>query len=257
MIMSLIWAPKNEMSCFFLIVVRPVMFDVSIVVFATTFLIWQGVVAWLSHFSMSSAMLHLTGAAVGAVAGIAFLRLNWVDCEGWDLLAVWKGNVGSSREKLEKAPRDAPSPAPAKRLDAKDGQILAAALRNRLRADNVAGAAQLFRDQRQAHPEWELAAPDLLALIQGLHKQKQWSDSVGPMTDFIRQFPENCTRVRLKLAQIFLGHERRPTKALKVLGKVSPSDLSPELRPLYEKMTWIAERRQAESDLEIADNDIA
>ncbi|HKD37263.1 MAG TPA: rhomboid family intramembrane serine protease, partial [Pirellulales bacterium] len=253
MIMALIWAPKNEMNCFLLLFFRPILLDVSIIVFATTYLIWQGVVAWLSHFSMSSAMLHLTGAAVGAVAGVIFLKFNWVDCEGWDLLAVWQGKVGSQPGKWMRA-SSPPPPPPPKRLDAQQSQFLAAALRNRLRADDGAGAAEFYRKQRQAHPEWELSAADLMALIQALHKQKRWSDSVLPMNDYARQFPTNSTRVRLKLAQVLLEHERQPAKALKVLGKVSESDLPTELRPVFDKLTLIAEQRRDEADFELADD---
>ena len=41
--------------------------------------------------AMSSAVLHLLGAAAGFPLAIAMLRLGWVDCEHWDVFSVWSG----------------------------------------------------------------------------------------------------------------------------------------------------------------------
>ena len=131
MAISLVWAPKNEMSCFLWVFIRPIMFEAPITVFATSYLVWQGIVAWLTSFSMSSAMLHLTGAAVGAVFGVALLKLDYVDCEGWDLFAWWHDTLGARKENAEEAERKKqvkPPPGP-KPPDEALSQFLTSALR--------------------------------------------------------------------------------------------------------------------------------
>jgi membrane associated rhomboid family serine protease len=252
MVISLIWAPKNDMNCFMWFI-RPALVEMPITVFATIYLIWQALVAWLMNFSISSAMLHLIGAGVGAVFGVALLKLDWVDCEGWDLFAVWKDRLPTRVEQssTEIRPASPPQPAP---LGEQQSEFLAAALRTRLESGDAAAAAQLYKKQRASNPAWKLNAADMMALIQALHKQKLWSESVPAMIDYLRQFPENSTRLRLKLAQILIDADHRPAKALKVLAKIPPSELSADLQATYNKLTARAVQLQAESEIEFVDD---
>jgi len=255
MAISLVWAPKNEMSCVLVIFLRPLFFELPITVFATVYLAWQGLAAWLTGFSMSSAMLHLTGAGVGAIAGVVLLKLGWVDCEGWDIFAIW-----ASREPTRVADRkclNAPSAAapPRQLLSAEQAEFFATVIKNRLVGGDVAGAAQFYQQQRAAHPEWSLAEPDLMRLITALHKQQLLSAAVRPMVDYIHRFPENSIRVQLKLAQILIEVDRRPAKALKVLRSMDMSKLAPEFQSVHTKLCRSAEQLQAECDLEVADGE--
>ncbi len=255
MVISLIWAPKNEMSCFLFILLRPQLVEVPITVFAAVYLIWQGLIAWLTGFSMSSAMLHLTGAAVGAVVGVVLLKLELVDCEGWDLLAVWGGRERSRLDEEKTPPPARENPPPLPSLPTDHATFLAAALKNRLATGDAAGAAQFYKKQRDEHPEWQLDETQLMELIKSLHKQQLWSASVRPMSDFVRQFPDNSIRVQLKLAQILLDAEHRPAKALKVLRGIDSTKLGLELHPIHKKLVERAEKMQAEGELDFADTD--
>jgi membrane associated rhomboid family serine protease len=252
MVISLIWAPKNDMNCFMWFI-RPVLVEVPITLFATANLIWQGLVAWLMGFSMSSAMLHLIGAGVGAVFGVALLKFDWVDCEGWDLFAVWKDRLPTRVEQTSSAIQPASPPQPAS-LGEQQAEFLAAALRTRLESGDAAAAAQLYKKQRASNPVWNLNSADLMALIQALHKQKLWSESVPAMIDYLRQFPDNSARMRLKLAQILIDADRRPAKALKVLSKIPPSKLPADLQAVHDKLTARAKQLQAESEIEFVDD---
>ncbi len=253
MVISLIWAPKNEMSCFLWILFRPQLVEVPITVFAAVYLIWQGLIAWLTGFSMSSAMLHLTGAGVGAVFGVVLLKLELVDCEGWDLFAIWGGRERSRLDE-RKEPAAANSP-PLRSIPADHATFLATALKNRLTTGDAAGAAEFYQKQRDEHSDWQLDEIQLMELIKSLHKQQLWSASVRPMSDFVRQFPDNSIRVQLKLAQILLDADRRPAKALKVLRAIDPTKLGLELHPIQQKLVDRAEKMQAEGELDFADTE--
>ena len=257
MAVSLVWAPKNEMSCVLWILFRPQFIELPITVFATVYLAWQGLAAWLTGFSMSSAMLHLTGAGVGAIAGVALLKLGWVDCEGWDIFAIWAGRETTVRDGRSSRKRLAadPPPAPPPLMSAEQAEFLVKVVKNRLAGGDAAGAAEFYQQQRAAHPDGKLGEAFLLELITVLQRRQLWSASVRPMVDYIRQFPDRSLRVRLKLAQTLIDSERRPAQALKVLGKIDESQLTPELRALHAKLRASAEQLQGECDFEFADGE--
>jgi L-lactate permease len=51
---------------------------------------------------MGSALLHLQGAAVGLVLGTVMLKMNWVDCEGWDFFSKSLGKSIHETKKKKK-----------------------------------------------------------------------------------------------------------------------------------------------------------
>ena len=90
----MIWAPKNELDVFIWFGFRPMMVEISNLVFGTWYIAEQLFFAWLTGFSMGSSVGHLIGAFFGAGVGVAMLKLGWVDCENWDLFALWSGRLG-------------------------------------------------------------------------------------------------------------------------------------------------------------------
>lgn len=46
-------------------------------------------------FSPSSALLHLSGAAVGLPLAVLGLKLGWLDAGGWDALSLRAGRLGA------------------------------------------------------------------------------------------------------------------------------------------------------------------
>lgn len=89
-----VWAPKNEMDLLVFIGYRLLSVEVTILTFGFWYVALQVLSAWWNAFSMGSAMGHLIGAFLGFGIGLALLRLHWVDCENWDLIALWKGTYG-------------------------------------------------------------------------------------------------------------------------------------------------------------------
>lgn len=86
MVIALLWAPENDIECFYWFIVLGT-FEVSIVKLAGVFLFLQIVSVYLSPMSVSSGLLHLMGAAIGAPIGWWMLRNQSVDCENWDLIS--------------------------------------------------------------------------------------------------------------------------------------------------------------------------
>lgn len=94
MALCMIWAPKNELDVFLFFGIRAMTVEISNLVFGIWYIVEQLFCAWLSGFSIGSEVGHLVGAFWGAGIGVAMLKLGWVDCENWDLFALWGGRLG-------------------------------------------------------------------------------------------------------------------------------------------------------------------
>ncbi|KAA5539846.1 rhomboid family intramembrane serine protease [Roseiconus nitratireducens] len=87
MAIAIIWAPENELECFYLFFVAFGTFEARIISFGAFFIFLQLVDLILGGFSMSGAMGHMIGALVGAPIAFHMLRADTVDCEGWDVVS--------------------------------------------------------------------------------------------------------------------------------------------------------------------------
>ena len=108
MAIALVWAPKNDVQCMFFIYFHPILFDCPILALVGFSLVVElgiwGITSAADggmEFAITSQVLHLMGAALGAGVGVAMLKWNWVDCEGWDVFSVLAGRDGVSTEKWE------------------------------------------------------------------------------------------------------------------------------------------------------------
>lgn len=92
--MALIWAPENEMSCVFLLIVPRLgkmggglVTEFRIVSLATAYLFIQMILFFFLGPLVWQAGFHLLSMLMGGVLGMVMLRMNWVDCEDWDIIA--------------------------------------------------------------------------------------------------------------------------------------------------------------------------
>jgi hypothetical protein len=91
-------------------------------------------------------------------------------------------------------------------------------------------------------PGWRLMEADLLGLVQALHNNKMWTESIPVMVEYLRQYSRKAVPVRLKLAQILAVEDHRPAQALKVLAKVDEAVLDDTQRQFLRKLRAKAER---------------
>jgi membrane associated rhomboid family serine protease len=259
MAMSLIWAPENEIHCYFVVfyfVVRVTEFEVKVIVLVGLFLGFQLVAGLLSGMAMSSAVLHMLGAGVGFPVAIVMLKLGWVDCEHWDVFSVWSGrNTMTPEERREEEERK-----PERVKQRAEEEQRQRSLATKQIQELIQTRQPLFAlkaHQRMAHtlPDWRLAEPDLLALIQRLHEQQLWSDSISPMAEYLAHYSQRATVVRLKLAQILVLHEHHPAQALKVMAKIDAAALDAPQREFYAKLRAKARQLHQQDPYEVAEHD--
>ena len=251
--MACVWAPKNEMSCVLLFLYIRIV-KISILTFATFYIAWDLFVFWLVGFYISSAALHLMGAALGFALGFVFLKKKWVDCEGWDLISVWhdkpKGLPSDPAQEFSHAENQDLQTREKSHLDAAHQQI-----RTLLSGGKLQGALALYKKMSHVGGGVQLRQDELLAIIKSLHTQKQWSESIPFMLDFVRRFPDKSARVRLRLAQICVEHQRRPGKALSVLEKIPAGSLQGALEKTRRQLVAQAKKMQSEGELELEGDD--
>lgn len=240
---SLVWAPKNEMSCLLILGFRVFTFDLSIMVLASIYLAIEVATAIYVQLPISSAVLHLSGALLGLAVGVTMLKMNWVDCENCDIFAVMGDRVGE-KPKKKKSPRkrvraEETSPERESQTD-----VLLKAFRDALASGDVEAAKALRNKIGRDTPDRGLPEADLLAWIQSLYDRREWQDSVAAMVEFLKRFPDKSVRVRLKLAHLLVVELNRPSQALRVLQKLPAAPLAQPLQNAREKLVQQATQMQ-------------
>jgi membrane associated rhomboid family serine protease len=251
--MSMIWAPKNDLSCFFFAGFRHFTFEVPILGFVAFYMIGQEVLfAALNEFQISTPVLHLFGAAVGLVVGIVMLKAGWVDCENWDIFALWHDRLGEAPKKGARALRK--QQAQREQQQSKNLDTARGTLRQLLRDGNGTVALALHEKQMRGEPGWQLDEPELLALLDALGKQQQSARGIPLMVEYLRRFMAREVPVRLKLAQLLL-QEGRPTQATRVLQKLPDEPLEAKFEGLRKKLMAEADHQREVGAVELEAED--
>jgi membrane associated rhomboid family serine protease len=280
MAMCLVWAPKNDLSCFvfFIIGFRIIanMWDIPILWFCAFKLVMEGIDFALSGFGVGSALGHLSGALWGTAAGVVMLKAHWVDCENWDVFALAGRRLGKTKEQAEKERRVRPAAVnlgPATKKSAKEWAIVVGAgsdeapaeergaeaskwLKKRLDQGDSAAALAVYQSATRTIPGWTPPEPDHYALIKALHAADALAESIAPMKDYIRRYPKKAIKAQLKLAQILINDRQRPGQALRVLGEVPKDALNtPDLEKAHRQLVRMATKMQEEGVLELEGDD--
>ena len=252
MAMSLVWAPRNNMQCV-LFIVRVFTFELSILTLAALYIGLDFAAALWSGFEISTPVLHLTGALLGGAIGIALLKLNMVDCEGWDVISVWRGEIGAKTRRNDAPQREDPQQRAA--ADAAKSQAALQHLSSHLQEQRVDEALQLHGRMQETVRSWQLPQKESLALIELLHQHKRWLESVPLVVDYLRRFEQHAVALRMRLAQILVMQEEKPLQALAVLAKIPQQSLSPALAQRCEQIRKRAKFLQSEGAVEFEPED--
>ena len=254
MAMAAVWAPKNEITFFYLFFIRTGTFDVSILVMAVLYTGMELLFVMLFGGGAGSSLLHLSGLAIGLPLGIMLLKRGVVDCEGWDIFHVWSGDYGAFKKEPEPAQVFAKVEA---RNQGRDQQMLAGAKQQfaqYLQQGNAAAALKLYEKMKNVGSGLTLDRKELVAIIQALHAAKRWRDSAPLMAEFIARFPDVADAMRVKLAQICVIELQRPGKSLDLLAHVNTAKLPEQQGTLVKRIAAKARQLQAEGTVELDDD---
>ncbi|HYW79949.1 MAG TPA: rhomboid family intramembrane serine protease [Thermoguttaceae bacterium] len=256
MAMSVVWAPKNEMSCVVFFRFRPFFFAMPVLGLVGLYLILNIVMAFIDGRTISTQTLHLMGAVLGFGVGIAMVKVNWVDCENWDIFSVIAGRHEMTDEQLRELKEQS---AEYQREQQKQHDSLVESTQRNVRALIGQGrpdtALSLYQKVAPRLGDWHLPERDMLGLIAALHRQRNFSESIPLMVEYLQNYTARTVAVRLNLAQIVLVEERRPAQSLSVLAKLDAALLDEKQRSLFARLQARAEKAKEEGAYDYAEHD--
>jgi membrane associated rhomboid family serine protease len=250
MAMAAVWAPKNEVSFWYLLFVKPGTFDISVLTLVGLYTLLQCLNLLIYGVAEGSSWLHLAGFALGLIPAVALLKRGMVDCEGWDFFHVWSGDYGGFREDPS---RQAVADVTIVQNLERDRQLLAdakAQIGEYLRKGNTNAAMLLYEKLKGVGGGLTLDREQLRAMIRGLQVATRWKDSAPFMAEFIARFPDGADSMRLKLAQLCVVQLQRPGKALDILDEIDQMRLAADQATLAKKIEAKAQQMQAEGVVE-------
>lgn len=263
MALCLLWAPRNDLHCVVFFRIFPFECEIPILWFAGFYIAWDVLGASASSFAISTALIHAGGAASGALAGLLMLRLNLVDCEGWDLLSLMRGRRGgggkSSKPKWrsesakKRQTRREKTPKEAKRSTDDQKRDALLMLRGHLDADEIEAALTVYKGTRRRFKGWRPPDSEWLGLIKALLDQKAWDDSLGVMRAYLDESQLPSPKIRLRLADVLIRRLDRPVAGRRVLDGIPDADLTAPLAEVRSRLVAIAEQKLEEGVLEIDD----
>ena len=251
---SLIWAPRYEVTFFWFFLFRHGTFDVRVRTVAYWYLglelftLASGIASY--GLSLSTELLHLMGAVIGIPIGVVMVRKGWVNCEGGDWFSVRK-DKGQPQDPL-KYGRSSGSPASRSGTESPDREMKEGSVEH-LRACIAAGEAKhaydIYVRLTKRVPEEDLRSLALLLFDQGL-----WRPCSTVIKVYIQRFPDGAAPLRLRLAAIAIREMHQPRKGVRLLSAVPIDRLNTEDRALLDWLRDEAARQLADNPLEFSDD---
>ena len=259
MAIALIWAPRNDVSifylfCFWWFYFRTGVFEISVLVFSMFFIGLDLLLASLDGFQVSTHLLHLLGVFAGLPVGAAMVKLGRVDCEGWDAFSLLKQHslvdetIGP--EVLRRRPGEEDvEEAPIRRTPAKRR---ARQLRKAVETGNFLGAAAFYQELLTANRQNVVDESLLKKLIDGTRSDENWPLLILMLEDYIDRFPQSAASARLMLAGLLVKEHQRPRSTLRLLEDVDGQALSDSQRKYVASVRAAAESMIDRGVIELA-----
>jgi membrane associated rhomboid family serine protease len=224
--LTVIWAPKNCFDTMLLIGIRPMTFEIPILMFgfiyvAMNFFFWS-----MAGHNMGSEALHLSGFLVGIPVGFFMLLRGMVDCEGYDLISYWQGKEGVDSEFHQEKIQE--------RNIAKDKTLVAAAsspqnvenlqeqVSQAISEGKIDLAVSLQRKLAKAHSNLRWQQPHLLAIIESYWKAKEYVKVTPLLEEHIELFDKHRFPLQQRLIKLWLKAQR-PRLALRYIEEMNPA----------------------------------
>jgi membrane associated rhomboid family serine protease len=282
----MVWAPRNELNCIaiFWIGFRILVFHWDLY-YTTVAILYIGeqvlglAIGGLTGRAVVSEMGHLSGAFWGTMLAILFVKAGWVDCEGWDLFALWakrrrlaqawkergdaherqnehlKKTLKASARSASGSSSSRPGTDSEPEADAAErGAEAVRRVRKQINKGDMTAALSAYDKAARILVAWP-SQTDLYALIKAMHGQKAEADSIPLMRDYCRHYPADAAKIRLKLAQILIRDRQRPTAALRVLAEIPSGSLPADLEKVHAQLARQASRMQEDGVLELEGDD--
>lgn len=244
MAMALIWAPRNDITVGYTWIMRTGLIDIPILQFSLWMIVLQVLLAFTFRFHVTSEILHLGGALLGAAIAWQFLRRGWVDCEHWDIFSVMKGRhltidgeAPAPVRSTRRLTRDGKPARKKKRIDPLTRKVKhLTRLRGLLHDGKPRAAFDEWTAARHFSEDWTTFESDMVNLSAQLQQAGYVSEALEVHLHFIERFPGSADRVRIEAAELMFRHQKRPHAAMRVVEVLDveslPQDLAGRLQRL-------------------------
>ena len=262
MAMAVVWAPKNDVSCiWFGFTIKPI--DLPVLGLTAFYVVCELILVGLLGLAgvfLHKALMHLLGGLLGFALATALLKSGVVDCEGWDLFSVLKGDHTRSRkkkttrvtnewgeevEKVEESEVEAPKPG-ALRIEA------LTKLKAAVDQEHAPAALALYRKFVERKTGWwAIPESEHLALIKLLLRERLGQELVPILERYVSRFPGESDPLRLVLARVLIRDQQRPAHGARILSTVACDRLSRAMKDLHQQLIDEAAQMREEGVLEL------
>jgi membrane associated rhomboid family serine protease len=264
--MCLVWAPETEIECqwigsSYFGMVRWGEIQISVLWMGIIYIGLNGFAAWRYGFRPNSAAAHTLGAAfgfaLGFALGVAFLKLRWLDCDGWDLFSIMSGSYlkQNAARRIRSGGAD---PLDISRGDAASSAGAAVFVEQY----TIAGSDPTTQIEQSALTAYEsavkasnmgqLSEPELIHHADRLCADGFQNEALALLEEYLNRFEKRADVVRLKLAEILIKTQQRPQYGLRVLDELPREPLKPRYEKLREALAHKAQAMIADGILELS-----
>lgn len=236
MALCLIWTPESILFCVILVIRFVHFFEVRIKVFVGLYIAYQILILFLRGGAISSELLHMVGAIIGAVFGLVLLKTGWVDCDNFDIFSVLSGRHKLTPEELERLENEKPEVQKQKAEEAKkQWNVLLDTIRGAIRTRHAIPGYLVYGKMTREFPNKPLPEPEMIHLMQLLIDGKHKDESLDMIRQYLSLYTDKVALVRLKLAEILLN-DNRPKAANRVLAQLDNVNLDDKQYRFYTKL---------------------
>lgn len=282
---ALVWAPQNEFEVsWFFGWMGAGTFSIPILMFAFIRFAFDFIgVAFTGVFGSDA--IQLIGLALGISAGFVWLRRDWVDCEGWDLISVWQGKEGK-REEAEDLTNEANTliresnqrlkdqqgkskPKKSKKRTVVANQIVDTSAPEQSEAPtaskppeedleelviegNVATAVKLFEKHKRSGTQLELKQAVLFEIIKGLLAEEKFEAALPCMEEHVKRFKHGQVALLLNMAKVYL-HLELPRKAQRPLKSLQSLQMDEREKEQWKELAKSSKQQIADGAIEFSD----
>lgn len=280
---ALVWAPQNEFEVAWLFVRFGGSFSIPILMFAFIRFAFDFIGVAFTGFFGSDA-IQLIGLALGIAAGFVWLRRDWVDCEGWDLISVWQGKEGKReekddlddeasalvresnrrlKEKNESSKRKKKSASGAEKIVSppipKAEQASASStvkpeedIESLILDGHTDTAVKLFESHKRTGVKLDLKQAVLFEVIKGLLAEEKYDAALPCMEEHVKRFKHGQVALLLNMAKVYL-HLELPRKAQRPLKSLQSLDMNDQEHELWKELVKNSKQQIKDGAVEFSD----
>jgi membrane associated rhomboid family serine protease len=254
--MAMIWAPENEVriTCCGILLFRPFAFnfDVSLSTLGFCMIGMEWLIAGITGFAISSAVLHLMGTVPGFLIAYFLLRWRWVNCDGYDLVSTMKGRRGKRvmtiAEERAEIVRDENA-----KIDARqEVETGLAMVEKYINAGHYDLAVNRFNMLKKRDRSLVMTERQFVTLIKAYDAEESTKLKTAPLlTSYLEHYDRHRIPFTLMLARIHVLMQDRPRQGIKVLKTLTWEDLNLKQKDFVRRLLDRAKHMIADGVLEV------